>query len=184
MSGMLPDGCTANSMTDVLMAEPPVDPPQRLLIGSRADLEIALLHLIGRTRRQLRFAAADLSVLALGDVRPVTAIRAVLLAHPGNHIQLLVDDMAWLDTRAPRLRALQRDFSHALLIRRADPQDPVGHDVVGMGDERDVLRLQPTVGIRGELWCHHSPLAQPLISEFDRRWEHASHNQPSQPLGL
>lgn len=166
------------------MHVPHNDPPQRLLIGSRAELAAALQHLIGRARRQLRFAAADLSVLALGDVRPVTAMRALLLADPSNRIRLLVDDMAWLDTRAPRLRALQRDFSHALLIRCADPQDPVGQDVVGIGDDLDALRLQPTVGILGELWCHHSPFAQPLGSEFDRRWEHASHNQPSQPLGL
>ena len=166
------------------MQDPTLDPPQRLLIGSRAELESALLLLIGRARRQLRIAAADLSVLSLGELQPVAAMRAVLLANPANRIRLLVDDMAWLDTRAPRLRGLQRDFSHALLIRRADPQDPVGHDVVAIGDDRDALRLQPTVGVLGEVWCHHSPFAQPLLAEFDRRWEHASHNQPSQPLGL
>lgn len=160
------------------------DPPQRTLIGSRADLEAALLVMITRARQRLRFAAVDLSVLALGEVRPVAALRAVLLADAYNRIQLLVDDMAWLDTRAPRLRGLQRDFPHALLIRCADPQDPVGHDVVAIGDDRDALRLQPTIGILGEMWCHHGPFAQPLGTEFDRRWEHASHNQPSQPLGL
>jgi hypothetical protein len=163
---------------------PPADPPQRLLITTRVELEASLLLLIGRARRQLRFAAADLSVMALADVRPAAALRAVLLAHPGNRIHVLVDDMSWLDTRAPRLRALQRDFSHALLIRCADVQDPVGHDVVALGDESDALRLQPTIGILGEVWYHHAPFAQPLVHEFDRRWEHASHNQPAQPLGL
>jgi hypothetical protein len=166
------------------MQDVPIDPPQRLLIGSRAELVAALLLLIGRARRQLRFAASDLSVLALADVQPVAALREVLLSHAHSGIHLLVDDMTWLDTRAPRLRSLQRDFAHALLIRCADPQDPVGHDVVAIGDDRDALRLQPTVGILGELWCHHAPFARPLLAEFDRRWEHASHNQPSQPLGL
>jgi hypothetical protein len=166
------------------MQDVPFDPPQRVLIGSRAELEAALLLLIGRARRQLRIATADLSVLSLGNLQPVTAMRAMLLAHPGNRVHLLVDDMTWLDTRAPRLRGLQRDFSHALLIRCADAQDPVGHDVVAIGDDLDALRLQPTVGVLGELWCHHGPFAQPLLAEFDRRWEHASHNQPAQPLGL
>jgi hypothetical protein len=160
------------------------DPPQRLLIGSRAELEAALLLIVARARRELRLAAADLSVLGPGGSRPVAAMRELLLAHASNRIHLLVDDMTWLDTRAPRLRDLQRDFSHALLVRCADPQDPVGHDVVAIGDDRDALRLQPTVGILGELWCHHGPFAQPLLTEFRRRWEHASHNQPSQPLGL
>lgn len=166
------------------MQDVPIDPPQRLLIGSRAELVAALLLLIGRARRQLRFAASDLSVLALADVQPVAALREVLLSHAHSGIHLLVDDMTWLDTRAPRLRSLQRDFAHSLLIRCADPQDPVGHDMVAIGDDRDALRLQPTVGILGELWCHHAPFARPLLAEFDRRWEHASHNQPSQPLGL
>jgi hypothetical protein len=166
------------------MQDVPLDPPQRLMIGSRAELEAALLLLLARARRQLRLAAADLSVLALGDLQPVAAMRDVLLADRGNRIHLLVDDMSWLDTRAPRLRSLQRDFSHALLIRCADAQDPVGHDVVAIGDDVDALRLQPTIGILGEMWCHHGPFAQPLIAAFDRRWEHASHNQPSQPLGL
>jgi len=166
------------------MHDHPFDPPQRLLIESRAELETALLLLIGRVRRRLRIASADLSVLALGNLQPVTAMRTLLLAETGNRIQLLVDDMGWLDTRAPRLRSLQRDFPHALLIRCADPQDPVGHDAVAVGDDLDALRLQPTIGILGEMWCHHGPFAQPLVAEFDRRWEHASHNQPSQPLGL
>jgi len=166
------------------MHEAPPDPPQRVPIGSRAELQAALLLLIGRTRRQLRMAAADLSVLALGDVQPVAAMRGLLLGHPGSRIRLLVDDMSWLDTRAPRLRSLQRDFSHALLIRCADFQDPVGQDVVAIGDDLDALRLQPTVGILGELWCHHGPFAQPLISEFDHRWQRALHDQPAQPLGL
>ena len=166
------------------MHDVPFDPPQRLRIESRAELEAALLLLIGRARRQLRMAAADLSVLPLGSVQAVTAMRAVLLAHPRNRIHLLVDDMAWLDARVPRLRNLQRDFSHALRIRCADPQDPVGHDVLALGDDLDALHLQPTVGILGEMWCHNGPYAQPLIAGFDRRWEHASHDQPSQPLGL
>lgn len=166
------------------MQDPTADPPRRVLFDTRADMEAALLVLIGRARRLLRVAAADLSVFALDAVRPVAAMREVLLAHPDNRIQLLADDTAWLDTRAPRLRGLQRDFSHALLLRRADPQDPVGQDMMVLGDELDALQLQPTIGIVGELWCRNAPYAQPLIAAFDRRWEHASHNLPARPLGL
>ncbi len=166
------------------MPNPSPDPPQRVKFDSRVELDAAVLRLIGRARHVLRCAASDLSVLSLDSVQPVAALRELLLAHPENRVRLLVDDTTWLDSRAPRLRNLQRDFSHSLLIRRADPQDPVGQDVVAIGDDLDALRLQPTIGILGELWCHNSPFAQPLIAEFDRRWEHASHNQPAKPLGL
>jgi hypothetical protein len=162
----------------------PGDTPQRVLIDSRAELDAALLLLIGRAHRRLCCAASDLSILALGGLQPGTALHAVLLAHPDNRVQLLVDDMTWLDRHAPRLRSLQRDFSHALLIRRADPQDPVEQDVVAIGDDLDALRLQPTVGITGELWCNNFPFVQPLLAAFDRRWERAAHNQPASPLGL
>jgi len=164
--------------------EQPDDPPQRLLIESRAELASALLGLIGRARRQLRLAAADLSILAPADLAPVAAMREMLLSHSACRIRVLVDDMSWLDARAPRLRNLQLDFPHALLLRCADTQDPVGEDVVAIGDDLDALRLQPTVGIVGEYWRRHGGFAQPLIAEFDRRWEHASHNQAAKPLGL
>ena len=160
------------------------DPPQRTRFSTRADMQAALMLLLGRVKRILRCAASDLSVFALDEVKPIAAMRDLLLAHPENRIQLLADDTTWLDARAPRLRRLQRDFPHALLIRRADPQDPVEDDMVVLGDDVDTLRLQPTIGIVGELWCQNAPFAQPLNSAFDRRWEHASHNLPSQPLGL
>lgn len=144
----------------------------------------ALLLLLGRARRVLRCAARDLSVFPLDEMKPIAVMRELLLAHRDNRIQLLVDDTAWLDTRAPRLRSLQREFSHALLMRRADPRDPIEDDMVALGDDLDALRLQPTIGVVGELWCRNNPFAQPLLSAFDRRWEHASHNLPSQPLGL
>ncbi len=166
------------------MQDTPVDRPQRVLVSSRAELHTALQVLIGRTRRRLRCLASDLSVLALSDMRTVAALREVLLAHVDNRVQLLVDDMAWLDTQAPRLRNLQRDFPHALHIRCADPQDPVGEDVVAIADDRDALRLQPTVGITGELWCNNVPFVQPLASGFDRRWQRGAHDQPVAPLGL
>ncbi len=166
------------------MDEPAIDPPQRRVISSRAELAEALLHLIGRARRQLRFAAADLSVFELSGVQATASMRRLLVAQRTGRVLLLVDDMSWLDSRAPRLRALQRDFPHALLIRKADSQDAVGHDVVAIGDATDALRLQPTLGTLGELWCNNGPFAQPLLSEFDRRWERASHNQAAQPLGL
>lgn len=166
------------------MEEPSANSPQRTLIGSRAELASALLALIGRARQQLRLAAANLSDFALGDAQPADVLRKLLVADRNLRIRLLVDDMSWLDSSAPRLRSLQRTFPHALLIRRAHAQDPVGRDTVAIGDARDALRLLPSVGIRGELWCENGPFARPLIAAFERRWERASHDQPSQPLGL
>ena len=161
-----------------------VSPAPREPVGSRAQLAAALLALIGRARHELRFAAADLSILALDQPPLVEALRRMLLARPRNTVRLLVDDMRWLDSGAPRLRALQRTFPHALLLRCAGVQDPVGPEVVALGDDGDALRLLPTAALRGELRCGDPAFARPLRADFDRRWEHASHDQPVKPLGL
>ena len=166
------------------MQERDTDPPKRVPFDTRADMHSALLLLLGRAQRTLRLAASDLSVFALDSVQPIAAMREMLLAHVENRIRLLVDDTTWLDTQAPRLRSLQTDFSHSLLVRRADTQDPVETEVVALGDDLDALQLKPTIGIVGELWCRNRPYAQPLIAAFDRRWEHAAHNLPARPLGL
>jgi hypothetical protein len=159
-------------------------PPQRVLVGSRAELAEALLTLIGRSRRQLRFAAANLAVFALGDPKVVDGLRRMLVADSTARIRLLADDMAWLDAGAPRLRNLQRSFPHALRIRRTQPPERVGQDAYAVGDAEEVLRLQPTAALQGELSSSNGPLARELISEFDRHWEFASHDEPAKPLGL
>lgn len=163
---------------------PDRDPPQRGLIESQADLGTALLLLATRARHQLRIESADLSVFALGDPDLCAALRALLLGASGSRVLLLADDLQWIDTRAPRLRALQRQFSHALLLRHANRDDPVADSMVVIGDDVDAIRLRPGPAVNGDLWCNNAPFVQPLAAAFDRRWQHAVHNQPVVPLGL
>lgn len=159
-------------------------PPQRTPIGSRAELAAAILALIGQSRRQMRFAAANLAVFALGDLKVVDGLRHLMVTNRSARIRLLVDDMTWLDASAPRLRNLQRSFPHALLIRRTHVKERVGQDAYAVGDESEALRLHPTTAIQGELWSGNGPVARELISGFDRRWEFASHDEATKPLGL
>lgn len=160
------------------------DTPQRVLIESRVDLRASVLLLILRARRELRLAATDLALFSLADQEVCAGLRTMLLANRSCRVRLLVDDLTWLETRAARLRALQREFSHALLIRRADPEDPVGEERIAIGDATDALRLRPTMSLNGELWCNNAPFVQPLAATFERCWQHAAHNVAVVPLGL
>jgi hypothetical protein len=171
-------------MIDVEASAPVSTVPVKLLIGSRAELASAVLMGMGAARSMIRCAAADLSDFGLSTRAATDQLRALLLARRANTVRLLVDDSRWIETQAARLKALQREFSHALQIRVADREDAVGVDRVIIADDRHALQLRDAPTIHGELWLHHAPYAQPLLHAFDRRWDRAAHNVPVIPLGL
>jgi hypothetical protein len=158
--------------------------PQRALITSRAELHEAVRVALRAARRMLRVLHRDLAVFELSTKEATEALQRMLLADRSARVRLLVDDAQWLDTRAARLRLLQQGFPHALELRVASADDPVGDDAAMLVDQHATMELAATPVARGSLWLHHEPYAQPLIAAFDRRWEAAGHNLPAVPLGL
>lgn len=167
--------------SDILLDDPA---PQRVLITSRAELHEAVGVAIRVARRTLRILHRDLSVFNLSTVDATEALSRLLLGDRNARVRLLVDDPAWLDTRAARLRQLQQRFPHALELRVACQDDPVADDGHVLADDHTAVDLRPSPVARGDLWLHNQPHAQPRIAAFDRRWEAASHNLPVSPLGL
>jgi hypothetical protein len=163
----------------------PEDPsPQRALITSGPELREGLAVVLGLARRTVRAMHRDLALFDLSTIATVAVLERLLLRQRGAHVRLLVDDPGWLDTRAARLRQLQRQFPHALELRVASPEDPVGDEARVLVDDHAVLDLVPSPVARGDLWLHHQPRAQPLTAAFDRRWEAGGHNLAVYPLGL
>jgi hypothetical protein len=158
--------------------------PQRALITSRAETHEAVEIVLGIARRSVRCLHRDLAVFDLASVAAERSLRRLLLSHRLANVQLLVDDAAWLETRAPRLRALQRDFAHALEIRVAAADDPIGDDACLLVDDHAALELKPSAVARGDLWLYNKPHVQPLASSFTRRWNAGGHNLAVVPLGL
>jgi len=158
--------------------------PERALITSRAETVEAVLVALNVAQRTVRCLHRDLSVFELGSVAAEASLHRLLLSHRTARVQLLVDDAAWLETRAPRLRALQRLFPHALELRVASGDDPVGDDACLLADDHAALLLKPTANARGDLWLNNKPHAQPLVAAFDRRWNSGGHNLAVVPLGL
>jgi hypothetical protein len=158
--------------------------PQRVLLQSRADVVAAVVALLRRARREVRCLHHDLSAFELSQNATVEALHALMHAARNPRVRLLVDETAWLDTQAARLKLLQRQLSHALEMRRAISDDPVGDDAVLIADETNVLLLSRSPHALGEIWLNNQPRAQPLVTSFDRRWEGGAHNLPIAPLGL
>lgn len=168
-------------------SEPPTPEPavpMRMPIASRAELEAAVLMVLGAAQRTLRCAAADLAVFGLARRATTDLLRALLIANRAHTVQLLVDDPAWIETQAARLKLLQREFPHALQIRVADREDAVGAERMIVGDDCHALQLRDAPIAHGEVWLHHRAYAQPLLAAFMRRWDRAAHNVAVAPLGL
>lgn len=158
--------------------------PVRLPIGSRAELDAAVLMVLGAARHTIRCAALDLSVFGLARRAAVELLHSLLIANRAHTVQLLVDDATWIETRAPRIKLLQRDFAHALQIRIADREDAVGGERVIIADDCHALQLRDAPIAHGEAWLHHRGYAQPLLATFGRRWDRAAHNLAVTALGL
>ena len=158
--------------------------PERALITSRTETHEAVLIALGVAARTIRCLHRDLSVFDLGSVAAEERLHRLLLSHRLARVRLLVDDSNWLESRAPRLRALQRQFPHALELRTAASDDPVGDDACLLADDHAAIELKPTSVARGDLWVHNKPHVQPLAASFDRRWNAGGHNLAVVPLGL
>jgi hypothetical protein len=158
--------------------------PQRLLLTSRAELHEAVRVALLVGKRTVRALHRDLSGLDLSSRACTDAMRQLLLSDRDARVRLLVDDAGWLDTRAARLRLLQRRFPHALELRVASFEDPVGDDGWLLADDHAALEVRATPSTSGSLWLAHRPHTQPLVASFDRRWAAAGHNLPVVPLGL
>lgn len=158
--------------------------PQRVLITSQDELHESVWIALRLARRKVRCLQRDLSVFELASLAATEALTQLLLGHRNARVRLLVDDPAWLETRAARLRLLQQRFPHALELRVASADDPVGDDACVLADDHAALQLSPTPTARGDLWVRNKPHAQPLIAAFDRRWDAGAHNLAVVPLGL
>jgi hypothetical protein len=158
--------------------------PQRALITSRAEAQQAIQIALGSARHLVRALHRDLSPFGLSSVATVERLQTLLLGQREARVRLLVDDPLWLDNGAARLRLLQRRFSHAIELRVASTDDPVGDDCWLIADDHSVLSLIAGRLLRGDLWLNHKPRVQPLAAAFDRRWDAAAHNLPVSPLGL
>ena len=158
--------------------------PERSLIASRAETQEAVLIALDLAERSIRCLHRDLTVFDLGSVASEQRMAKLLLAHRASRIRLLVDDATWLESGAPRLRALQRRYSHALELRVAAHDDPVGDDACLIVDDHGAIELKATAAPRGDFWVYNKPHVQPLVMAFERRWNAAGHNMAVVPLGL
>lgn len=163
---------------------PPPAPPRRITIASHAELRTAVQDLLARAHLEVCAAHRSLALLGLGELKLVEALRVLLARGPRARVRLLADDGDWLERKAPRLRSLQRDYSHALQFRLSAQTEKVGDAALLIVDARSYLQLASSAYPRGVLAFDAPAEARGLQQDFERRWEAAGYDLPAQPLGL
>jgi hypothetical protein len=158
--------------------------PEHTPIASMADLRLAVTSLLADARFEVCVAHRDLALLGLGEREAVELLRGLLGRGPRARVRLLADQGEWLERQAPRLRALQRDYSHALHLRLSAPAEQIGEAALMVVDARSYLRLAPAAYPHGVLARETPAEARGLLEDFERRWEAAGHDLPATPLGL
>jgi hypothetical protein len=158
--------------------------PQRRWLTSRAEVAAQLDILLALSAGEVCVADHDLALFALSTRSVVERFERLLVGQRSARILLLVDDVTWLERDAPRLRAMQRQFPHALRMRQAAGDDTVGEERVAIFDERHVIDAQPTRHGIADAWQHHPLRAQAARRVFERRWQAAAHDLPVVPLAL
>ena len=159
--------------------------PFREWLVTHAQVAEAVHATVSLAQLNVACSDADGAAFDLASRTTIGLLERLLLGHAGARVRILVDDVQWLERGAARLRLLQRRFPHALLLRVADLDDPVGEeDRALIADDAHFVLLRPQAARFGERWAQHPLRATPLLAAFDRRWAHAAHDLPVQPLGL
>lgn len=162
-------------------------PPPTLQRGpvahpSAIAAQVQAMLAVGRQR--LICADRDLAIFGLSSKTTVEALKAFLLARRMARVQCLVDDVEWLERRADRLRLLQRLLPHALELRIAAADDPVGSDSFVAIDALWLLDASTANTTATAALTDERSRVQAAIAGFDRRWQMAGHNLPVSLLGL
>ncbi|MFN7571201.1 MAG: hypothetical protein ACK5TK_07070 [Betaproteobacteria bacterium] len=168
------------------MDHPPAPPAtlQRGPVAGPAAIAAQVQAMLSAGRQRLICADRDLGIFGLSGRATVESLKAFLLARRIARIQCLVDDVEWLDRRADRLRALQRLLPHALELRVAAADDPVGTDSFVAVDTLWLLDAAAAHTTGTAALTDERARVQAAIAGFDRRWQMAGHNLPVSLLGV
>jgi len=161
----------------------PADAPARPL-HSAGDLAEACASLLARGTREVCCADRDGRLFELSSAAVVARLHALVCTHRRAAILLLVDDGDWVARDAARLNRLHRSFSHAVRVRLASPDDPVGDARFLVVDQRHAIDARPTRHGAAVLAVESPALASRLRRSFEHRWERARYDLSVTPLGL
>jgi hypothetical protein len=166
------------------MNEIPEPPPERVLIGSRAEYLAAAETVYGLAQRELCIFDPDLEML--GPNAPVLAEQwnRLLRRNPDNRLRIAVHESDYIQRACPRLLLLLRDFSTQVAVYRTEGVARRAQDRFILADALHYVR-RPVADQPHGVHARHTPgEARALHDRFEEIWEVSEAAISATTLGL
>lgn len=138
---------------------------------SREDARRHTLAMFAQAQHSLRLYSPDLEPWLYNQSDIVQAATSFLLAHPRNHLRILLADPTLAIRQGHRLLTLARRLTSSIQIRTLNPDYPAQTSAFLVVDERCLLIRPEPERIAGYALYQNPGRARALRHQFDTAWE-------------
>jgi hypothetical protein len=158
--------------------------PRLVPLTGTAEQTEAIDAILPLAQRRIRVFDHDLSETGWNSPEREEVLTAFLLRSRLNRLDLLVRDPAWLEGRCPRLRGLQRRFSHLVSVHQCGEPAMHATDPMVIVDERHFVHRFHFEQAGAVAGVFQDGEARALASRFDALWQDSAPTLPPTTLGL
>lgn len=158
--------------------------PRVLPLSGVGEQTLALDALIGLAERRIRVFDHDLSETGWDSATREDILTAFLLRSRLNRLDLLLRDTRYLESRCPRLRALQRRFSHLVNVHLCREPAMNATDPIVVVDDRHYLHRFHYERPDAAAGLHQPAEARALALKWDALWTDSEPTLPPTTLGI
>lgn len=160
------------------------DELQHTALDGNADYIAALDTLCGLARHELVVFENNYENTGFNSEARYNALRTFLLTNPGNRLQLLAHNTAYLVQRCPRVMLLLQQFAHSMRIHQTPPHLRQVSEPFAVADQTHYVRRFHFDDPRG-IFAQNDPQgARTLHSRFTEMWEASRPGASATTLGL
>jgi hypothetical protein len=158
--------------------------PQRIRLDSPREQSVAIDTMLALAQARVRVFDHDLADTGWGSAERERVLTAFLLASPRNRLDILLRDTGYLESRCPRLRSLQKRFSHLVSVHACDDGAMHATDPMLIVDDAHFVHRHHYQAVDAIAGLFVPDEAAPLIRRFDALWAASAPCLPPTTLGL
>ena len=175
---------TVAPSAELVIAAPGAPPPQRRVIGSKAEFAAAVTELTGMTKRTLRVFAPSLDEFGFNTPQREEQLRNFLLAGRKNRLLLVMHETHYVSTACPRLLRLLRQYSHAISIHQTNDTIRNLEDALLIVDEAHCIRKPHADRPSGTVYVDDPVETREWLNRFNAIWEQSTPSVSATTIGL
>ena len=119
-------------------AKAPSEPSFEQILSLRSEHSSAYIRLVAEATDSIAWLDNNFSESGINSTGLAAQFRDFLLGSDNRRVRVLTHDSQFLETKAPRFRALLKNFSPQINVRLVHPEDWQGQAMM-LADSRHVL---------------------------------------------